>query len=139
MTTNHPITPSPELVEKWLENWHSTPGLKPECRYEYIANCAAQWGADQELERCIADGHTTYGKGIADWLRSMRRPEPHSSTPPPAAGGLVARVAYAITGGMDEPINWSPEARAAILEVAKWLRERDWAEAPDWLELEAGR
>jgi hypothetical protein len=49
MTDQHPITPSFVMVEKWLENWHSTPGLKSECRYEYIATCAAQWGADQEL------------------------------------------------------------------------------------------
>ena len=36
---------------------------------------------------------------------------------------LVTRVAFAITGDSDGPINWKPEARAAILEVAAWLRE----------------
>ena len=132
--TEHPITPSPELVEQW-----SYEKLLEDLSDHVVLARAAQWGADQELERCIADGHTTYGKGIADWLRSMRRPEPHSSTPPPAAGGLVARVAYAITGGMDEPINWSPEARAAILEVAKWLYERSWNLPADLLKQEAGR
>ena len=35
---------------------------------------------------------------------------------------LVERVAFAITGDSDGPINWKPEARAAILEVAAWLR-----------------
>ena len=38
-------------------------------------------------------------------------------------GSLVERVAAAITGDSDEPINWKPEARAAIREVAAWLRE----------------
>ena len=33
---------------------------------------------------------------------------------------LVERVACAI-GRDDEPINWTPEARAAILEVSKWI------------------
>jgi hypothetical protein len=35
----------------------------------------------------------------------------------------VERVACAI-GRDDEPINWEPEARAAIREVAAWMRER---------------
>ena len=54
---------------------------------------------------------------------------------------LVERVACAI-GRDDEPINWTPEARAAILEVAKWLAEQSititgqaWAEQ---LRIEAG-
>jgi len=59
--------------------------------------------------------------------------------PAPVAGGLVTRVAYAITGGMDEPINWSPEARAAILEVARWLREQGLVFNADLLEQEAGQ
>ena len=37
---------------------------------------------------------------------------------------LVERVAAAITGDSDEPINWKPEARAAIREVAAWLQEQ---------------
>jgi hypothetical protein len=36
---------------------------------------------------------------------------------------LVERVAFAIIGDSDGPINWKPEARAAIREVAAWLRE----------------
>jgi hypothetical protein len=37
-------------------------------------------------------------------------------------GSLVTRVARAI-GRDDEPINWEPEARAAIREVLAWLKE----------------
>ena len=41
--------------------------------------------------------------------------------PPAPAEGLVKRVAVAI-GQDGEPHNWSGEARAAIREVATWLR-----------------
>lgn len=40
--------------------------------------------------------------------------------PVPIRSSLVDRVARAI-GRDDEPINWEPEARAAILEVAAWM------------------
>ena len=65
----HPITPPPELVQQWIRE---RDGL------EHLATQAARWGADQELEACCADIHTVYGKGQADWLRSMRRPKPPS-------------------------------------------------------------
>ena len=38
---------------------------------------------------------------------------------------LVERVAFAIIGDSDELINWKPEARAAIREVAAWLRKEN--------------
>jgi hypothetical protein len=61
--------------------------------------------------------------------------------PAPVAGGLVTRVIYAICGTNHAGIDWSPEARAAILEVATWLREQG-TPASGWamrLEQEAGR
>jgi hypothetical protein len=45
---------------------------------EDLAARGAQWGADQELEACLANIHTMYGKDKADWLRAMRRPKPPS-------------------------------------------------------------
>jgi hypothetical protein len=45
---------------------------------QHIATRAAQWGADQELEACLANIHTMYGKDKADWLCSVRRPKPLS-------------------------------------------------------------
>ncbi len=78
----HPITPPPMLVHQWStaspvqsndENW----------AYElFIAHCAAQWGADQELEACCE-----YLVRCAQWepedvaeLRAARRllPKPPS-------------------------------------------------------------
>jgi hypothetical protein len=73
--TDHPITPPPELVQQWDKGALGTHCRIPPYGYsQFIANLAAQWAADQELEACIADIHTLYGKGSADWLRSMRRP-----------------------------------------------------------------
>ena len=48
-------------------------------------------------------------------LEAARRTSPGS-----ASTSLVRRVACAI-GRDDEPINWTPEARAAILEISAWL------------------
>jgi len=39
-------------------------------------------------------------------------------------GSLIERVAYAITGDSDGPLNWKNEAHAAIHEVAAWLRSK---------------
>lgn len=52
---------------------------------------------------------------------------------------LVDRVAFAITGDADGPINWKPEARAAILAVARWMDENQSPVIAEWLETEANR
>jgi len=74
----HPVTPPPELVQKWaLEKGYD----ERDWLYElHIANRAAQWGADQELEACaewvgrMFHGHKTW----SDELRAARRPEPQT-------------------------------------------------------------
>lgn len=54
------------------------------------------------------------------------------------AGSLVERLAVAI-GQDDENINWVPEARAAIREVAAWLEASGHWDAADVVEQEAER
>ena len=56
-------------------------------------------------------------------------------------GSLKGRVAAAITRDGDEPINWKPEARAAIRAVAAWLRDHygGTTATTDLLEQEAER
>ena len=44
----NPITPPPELRDKWLDEAPNT------SVYDYLIDSAAQWSADQELEACIA-------------------------------------------------------------------------------------
>jgi hypothetical protein len=64
------ITLPPELLEQWCNNPRLT--WLERFRLAYAA------GADQELEACLANIHTMYGKDKADWLRAMRRPKPPS-------------------------------------------------------------
>jgi len=77
-----------------------------------------------------------YNLGVARGPASSRE----VAEPAPVAGGLVERVSDAITS--ETGSRWaSTEARAAILEVAKWLREQG-TPASGWamrLEQEAGR
>ena len=59
---------------------------------------------------------------------------------PDSTGSLVERVAHVLatcnTG--EDMSDWAPEARAAILEVAAWMRENDTGyNAVRWLEMEA--
>ena len=69
------ITPPPELVQQWREEsstgeLHFSP--------QYLATCAARWGADQELEECCAEVLWQEGKVLAAKLRDRRRPKPPS-------------------------------------------------------------
>jgi len=77
----HPITPPPELVAQWKRtapNWYWDNEIE---HYHYITLCAAQWGADQELEACIEwfDSQSlVYHRDLEEELRAARRPKPLS-------------------------------------------------------------
>jgi hypothetical protein len=73
MTQQHPITPPPELIYEWAEDRELLRDPLP--LPEYIANCAAQWGADQELEACCEWIGAIDGK-YGPRLRLARRPKP---------------------------------------------------------------
>ena len=78
MTNQHPITPPPELVQQWEEDWHHSKVKHIEFE-PYIAAQAAQWGADTELEAClrlveIDGGEDAYD--FARYIRAARRPKP---------------------------------------------------------------
>jgi hypothetical protein len=80
MTTQHPITPPPELVRHWSRFQGDT---DPEALWFRIANEAAQWGADQELEACCEWFQEFYkteywGKRDLKHFRAARRPKPPS-------------------------------------------------------------
>ena len=79
MTNQHPITPPPELVDKWhdqwLNAWVSARNIRAN---QWIANQSAQWGADQELEACC-EVMRVNGDYVSDGvLRAIRRPKPPS-------------------------------------------------------------
>jgi hypothetical protein len=69
MTQEHPITPPPELIEKWIQV-HTT-------KYD-LARKAAQWGAAAELDACceLLNDFNTYH--LVELLRAARRPKPPS-------------------------------------------------------------
>ena len=70
--TDHPITPSPALVEQWLEQSLTS---------RELAAKAFQAGADQELEACcewVRSSLPGYDKHYADYLHIARRPKPPS-------------------------------------------------------------
>jgi hypothetical protein len=78
MSTQHPITPPPELVQQWEEQFLERPTINGCFIQSYIAAKAAQWGADQELEACCKwlDERAVLNGATA--LRTARRPKPPS-------------------------------------------------------------
>jgi hypothetical protein len=97
MTQEHPITPPPELVVKWLNNTRSDDciGAYPPDVDLLLATQAARWGADQELEACRlwVSEESIYA---ARELVEARRPNP-MSLKEQALGAL-----YAIATGADD-------------------------------------
>jgi antirestriction protein len=67
----HPITPPPELIEEWIEQFKGDHPI-------YVAIEVAKWGADQELEACCEWLQHDYPNIGADALRTARRPKPLS-------------------------------------------------------------
>jgi hypothetical protein len=102
--SNYPETPdssAPPLVatdEELLEIWNSERACRP-------------WVSRRAI----------YDLGVAHGQAGSRE----VAEPAPGAGGLVARVAYWITEDSDGPINCKNEARAAILELEKWLLKQE--------------
>ena len=76
MTQEHPITPPPELVKQWIKECDQPDNPRWQEYEQDIANRAAQWGADQELDACcewlMLNG---YGEAISR-LHAARRPKP---------------------------------------------------------------
>jgi len=69
------ITPPPELIAQWIQEWVNIHGPDNE-GIDYVVAKAAQWGADQELEACCAL-MDDWGLEESD-LRAARRPKPPS-------------------------------------------------------------
>jgi hypothetical protein len=74
---DHPVKVPPELVKEWTQLQASDQEVVD--HWVHIANRAAQWAADQELEACC---EWLRSKDILepaiDALRSARRPKPPS-------------------------------------------------------------
>jgi hypothetical protein len=87
---DHPVKVPPELVKEWIND--GPPLYQPTHFAHFIADRAAQWGADQELEACIdvlgsqsawdvlaeCTGWKEFRDESEDILRAARRPKPPS-------------------------------------------------------------
>ena len=76
MTTD--LTPPPELVQQWKRT--APHPINEREHYHYITLCAAQWGADQELEACceyLTRCAAWETEDVAEFL-DHRRPKPPS-------------------------------------------------------------
>jgi hypothetical protein len=73
-----PITPPLELVQQWCHEDSDEIKTSPRWFHGVCAK-AAQWGADQQLEQCVAwlDGYGREG-WAAEQMRSDCRPKPPS-------------------------------------------------------------
>ena len=80
----HPITPPPELVQQWEEQFLERPTINGCFIQSYIAAKAARWGADQQLEatdtwiRTEMKDRQRPANRIADDHRADMRPKPPS-------------------------------------------------------------
>lgn len=64
------LTECYELAQKLLDKGYSLQfAMSHALRHAYAT------GADRELERCLSDIHVVYGRGVADWLHTIRRPK----------------------------------------------------------------
>lgn len=72
----NPITPPPELVQQWWEEVARRQYGSVEAD-EHIAEQAAQWGADQELEACCKLLELS-DPNAREFLCAARRPKPPS-------------------------------------------------------------
>ena len=84
------ISPPPELVQQWIaEIWHEGTPVQVAQSDLHLANRAAQWSADQELEACCSFLEKEYPFQFearweciraSDDLRAARRPKPQTLT-----------------------------------------------------------
>jgi hypothetical protein len=69
------ITPPPELIGRWEEDWHHSKVKHIELE-DHIANEAAQWGAKEEFEACYAWIENYHGTEAADSMQEGRHKVP---------------------------------------------------------------
>ena len=73
--TEHPITPTHELITEWLSGESST---RDSMAIRAAVIRAARWGADQELDACCEWINFYCSKDVSLDLQNDRRPKPPS-------------------------------------------------------------
>jgi hypothetical protein len=109
-STSSLITPPPEeLLDKWEDKWHHYQG-----QYSYgmyMAEQAAQWGADQELEACYYWIENYHGTDAADSLQHARRPRPPT----------LNSIALQMLGTIERDAHYLPEITDTIRRALEAL------------------
>lgn len=155
--TDYKATP-----EQWAELRARVEAL--EAKYETQRLATLEWGKDVDKVMSWSDQHL---QRIMKLEAAQQQPEPfdeeendrrfhacmdliRNATPEqiraaaglPERSSLVERVAGAIAGSEDPHEWWYDDARAAIREIAAWLRQQNvgaGAAAANWLEQEIDR
>ena len=116
MTDQLPINLSEEVLDKWRSEYNLSLGDKKNYAM-FMAEKAAQWGADQELEAC-AEWVNTWctsrylGDAIsADVLRAARRPKPQT----------LNSVALQMLGTIERDAHYIPEITDTIRRALEAL------------------
>jgi hypothetical protein len=65
---NHPITPTPELIEEWAHLFVDHTDAE-------VFSAVARWGANQELKACVTYVAACGKHVLSDSLQSARRPK----------------------------------------------------------------
>ena len=107
--TEHPITPSLELVEQWCHEDGDEIKTSPRW-YQIVATKAARWGADQELGACL-EWHRNRGYSKFISLREDRRPKPPS----------LNSIALQMLGTIERDAHYLPEITDTIRRALEQL------------------
>jgi hypothetical protein len=75
---DHPVKVPPELFTEWLSEALLQHDAKSGTIAAMVADKAAQWGADQELEACVEQVDEAGYPSLAAHIRASRRPKPPS-------------------------------------------------------------
>lgn len=78
MSQEHPITPPPELVQQWIQQYGNSEDPRWQAYEQDIATQAARWGADQELKACCEWLLDNGNDLLSPEMRKDRRPKPPS-------------------------------------------------------------
>ena len=114
--TDHPITPPPALVQQWLNESVDEGDISG----THLANRAAQWGANQELEACCEVLHQhDRAYLLPSQLRAARRPKPPSAVA--QAEALIERYE---DGWCPSPAQWHV-IREGLAEGRRALEQLD--------------
>jgi hypothetical protein len=111
--TQELLTPPPELFTEWLSKALLQHDAKSGTIAAMVADKAAQWGADQELEALLVWLRVKGFDNLASDLLSARRPNPPS----------LNSIALQMLGTIERDAHYIPEITDTIRRALEALNE----------------